>query len=67
MIIRTADDDGSPICPIDENPVFREGEFCSPDCWQHFHIVVMDETNIIQMGGYLDLEEQPWHIGEPNG
>lgn len=61
MIVRTLSDAGTPMCPVCEDDVAREGEFCSSACWQHFHTTIYDMgTPMIEMN-YLDIEEQPWY------
>ncbi len=61
MIIDT-ERNGQPICPICETDVEVEGHFCSYECWNHFHVVLFDDTTypLIEMN-YLDIEHQPWY------
>lgn len=60
MIIATTDPYGNPQCPICHEPVETEGAFCGPEHWQHFHVVIFDLNEPIEMD-YLDLHEQPWY------
>ena len=60
MIVDTSSPTGEAWCPIDNVPVEREGQFCSPACWSHFHWVTMDEATPIEMI-YLDIEEMSWY------
>lgn len=60
MIVKTLSDAGTPMCPICEADVEKEGAFCSPGCWQEFHTVVYEMGEVIEMN-YLALEEQPWY------
>lgn len=59
MKVQTRDEGGSPICPICEGPVEKAGQFCSPECYQHFITAV--EGQMVHMEVCLDLENQPWH------
>lgn len=60
QVIATTDPYGNPQCPMDRVDVEREGEFCSPSCWQDFHATVHEIGEMIEMN-YLDLHEQPWY------
>lgn len=60
FVVDTADSEGRPHCPICRKPVSNEGEFCSSTCWRHFHVIVFDMGEVIDMT-YLPLEAQPWH------
>lgn len=64
-IVATTDPHGFPQCPMwaegrTHLAVEREGEFCSPECWQEFHELVNDMGVPIEMN-YLALEDQPWY------
>lgn len=61
MKVKTLSDAGTPMCPVDEMDVSREGEFCSPDCWESFHQVIYGMGVWLYEMNYLDLEEQPWY------
>lgn len=51
-----------PTCLICSTEVNRVGEFCSPECWVHFHVAVMNDEQVVVLDyNYLDLEEQPWY------
>lgn len=65
MIVRTLSDAGTPMCPVCEMDVEREGQFDTPECWTHFHAVVFEMGEPIEMT-YLDIEEQPWY-GDTDG
>lgn len=66
MIVATTDKYGNPWCPIDHEPVEKEGQFCSVGCWQHFHVAVFEMETPIEMD-YLELHEQPWYTGGHDG
>ena len=59
-VISTSDQYGNPHCPIDHEPVEREGQFCRPACWHHFHVFAHTMHELFDMT-YLDIEEQPWY------
>lgn len=48
------------MCPICEESVKREGEFCSSKCYEQFHRTVYDLGYPVEML-YLTLTEQPWY------
>lgn len=59
-VVDTIDEEGNPWCPMCHMPMKREGEFCSPYCWNDFHTTVYEIGRMVEMN-YLDLEEQPWY------
>lgn len=62
MRIETVDGAGRPVCPVDQTPVAREGEICSPVCWIHLHIVIHETGDLVNEMSYLDITEQPWYL-----
>lgn len=60
LVVDTADSRGRPHCPICRDPVPVEGAFCSPTCWEEFHVLIFDMAEIVDMT-YLPLTEQPWY------
>jgi hypothetical protein len=65
MIVDTTDEHGNPHCPICNKDVGQVGVFCSPECWQHFHTVVFEMGEPVEMD-YLGIYEQPWY-GDDDG
>lgn len=60
MNLLTQDKNGAPICPICSDPVPTEGEFCSPEHWHHFTVLVQNQE-VVTMGDYKDLTKQSWY------
>lgn len=60
MIVATTNEYGVPQCPICHTYVELEGQFCSPTCWEEFHVIIHDMGEPIEMT-YLDLYQQPWY------
>lgn len=59
-VVEQTDDDGNPMCPVCYNTVAVEGQFCSPICYQEFHVMVFDLGEPIEMT-YLTMYEQSWY------
>ena len=60
MKVATRASDGSPICPICDEPVPKAGQFCSAEHYQHFLVAVSDQ-GMIYMEDLVDIEDMPWH------
>lgn len=63
FVIDTTDWRGLPWCPICNEPVEEEGDFCSPTCFDEFHMLVFDLDEVIEMP-YKGLYQQPWYSKE---
>lgn len=60
-VVNTTNAAGNPIDPQCGQAVEKEGYFCSPHCFETFHLLVFESGEPIDMPHYLDLYSQPWY------